>query len=155
MLLMAVSEWACRAILDEGCVRMKKSATILCCCAAAVGGAVVGVSAYPLLNMARVKVYAPLNAKYTITGEHLVDPAPEDKKDRVAIYIDGNSARDLYKAMLVPERRESCGGPPSPEAQPSKTAGGLECIGDDKDGYSCAVAIMLDSGATTSATVCD
>lgn len=134
---------------------MKRSAIVLCCCAAAVGGAVAGINAYPLLNMSRVRVYTPLNAEYTITSANLVDPSPEDKKDRVAIYIDGNSARDLYKAMLAPERREFCGGPPRPETQPSKTAGGLECSGDDKHGYSCAVAIMLDTGSTTSATVCD
>lgn len=127
---------------------MKKLTVILCCCAAAVGGAVVGLNAYTLLNATRVKVYAPLSAEYTITGKNLLDPSPEDKKDRIAIYIDGEGARQLYKAMLVPEHSQVC----SPLL--AKTAGGLECSGNDKDGYVCAVAIMLDDGTTTGAFVC-
>ncbi len=127
---------------------MKKSAVILCCCAAAVCGGVVGANIYPLLNMTRIKVYAPLSAEYTITGENLVDPLPEDKKDRIAIYIDGDGARQLYKAMLTPEHPQVCG------PVLAKTAGGLECSGNDKDGYVCAVAIKLDDGATTGAFVC-
>lgn len=129
---------------------MKRSAIILCCCAAAVGGAIAGFNAQRLLTMTGAKFYLPLQAEYTITGRNLVDPLPEDKKDRIAIYIGGESARQLHKAMLVPEKSsDACG-----TSLRSKVAGGLECTGNDKEGYTCGVAIMLDDGTTKNAFDC-
>jgi hypothetical protein len=131
---------------------MKKAAIILCCCAAAVGGVVVGATVYPLLNTPRAKFYTLLNAEYTITGRNLIDPGPEDKKDRVAIYIRGDGAREIYKAMPVSEEPSPCNDADSPMRY--KTAGGLTCSGGDKDGYSCGVAVKLDDGKTENAFAC-
>lgn len=118
---------------------MKKLAAIsLCFCAAAV--------------LAAESRYKPLDAVYAITGKTIIDPDPEEKKDRVAIYINGDAAREIYKAMSVPEEPLPCNDDSSPERQ--KSAGGLTCFHHDKDDYGCGVAIKLDDGTTKNALAC-
>ncbi|MHB1207387.1 MAG: hypothetical protein ACYCZX_17605 [Rhodospirillaceae bacterium] len=121
---------------------MKKAIVIFSCFCAAVAGAALPSDSK----------YSPLHATYAITGETILDPSPEEKKDRVSIYIDGDAARQIYKAMPAPEKPYACNDDNSPVRH--KTAGGLMCIGDDKKGYSCSVAIKLDDGTTKGASVC-
>ncbi len=96
--------------------------------------------------------FSPMEAVYEIAGESIVDPGPEEKKDRVAIYISGDAARRIYKAMPVPEERVVCNSEGSPVRE--KTAGGLTCMGDEKGGYECGVRIKLDDGTTDNAFAC-
>lgn len=120
---------------------MKNAVAIsLCLCAA---GAVA--------VMAAESRYKPLDATYAITGETIIDPDPEEKKDRVSIYINGDAAREIYKAMPVPEEPIPCSDN-SPNRQ--KSAGGLTCFHHEKDDYGCGVAIKLDDGTTKNALAC-
>ena len=121
---------------------MKKVAAIsLCLCV---------VGAVAVLAAGR---YKPLDATYAITGATIIDPDPEEKKDRVSIYIDGDAAREIYKAMSVPEEPLPCDDDKSPNRQ--KSAGGLTCFHHDKDdAYGCGVAIKLDDGTTKNALAC-
>lgn len=122
---------------------MKRAAAIsLCFCAVAAGAALA-------------QTYPPLHAVYAIIGKTLLDPPPEEKKDRVAIYINGDdSAREIYEAMPVPEEHDLC---IRDDAGRVKVAGGLMCsrvIKAGKDSYSCSVAVKLDDGTTSIATTC-
>ncbi len=120
---------------------MKKSVIILCCCVAAAGAVAV-----------RAADEAPLEGTYTFISKTLLDPPPGEKEDRVAIHIKGDGARDIYKAMPVPEQPDLCYR--KEDAVLTKSAGGLNCYGNDKMGYFCGVAIKLDNGATANAVVC-
>lgn len=95
----------------------------------------------------------PLDATYAVTGKYVVDPDPADRS-RVAIYIKGDSAREIYDAILTPERVWECNGEKKPELGTWKIAGGLRCYHDD-EGYSCGVRITLNDGTTEAASVCD
>lgn len=121
-----------------------KSTTVLTFsfCAALVSAAVASDSRY-----------LPLDASYAIAGETILDPSPDEKKDRVAIYIRGDGARAIYKAMPVSEERLACDADENSPVR-LKSAGGLTCSGDEKHGYTCGVAIKLDDGTTHFAVVC-
>jgi hypothetical protein len=99
--------------------------------------------------------YTDLSARYSITNHNLMDLMPEDKRDRLAIFINGDDARKIYNAMLVPERRVDCDGKLGDAYPATKIAGGLECSKYERDLYSCTVAIMLDTGATERGYICD
>lgn len=99
--------------------------------------------------------YGKLDGEFRITGEHLVDPAPEDKRNRVSFYLKGESAKAIFDAMPIPARRMDCDGKPMENFPLTKVAGELECSKDDKDRYYCSVAVSLENGQTTTSTVCD
>lgn len=118
--------------------------------AAFLGGVAVATVA-----LAQAGVFKNLEAQYSITTKDIVDPLPEDRPDRVILSITGASAKEIYSAIPSPGRRVRCDGQADASLPPTKAAGGLECTGDDKKGYSCSVAILLNSGKTDRGYVCD
>jgi hypothetical protein len=118
----------------------------------AIAALVGGVAAVAL---AQTGVFKRLEAQYSIATKDIVDPLPEDRPDRVILSITGQSAKEIYLAMPALGKRVSCDGQGDASLPPTKTAGGLECTGDDKKGYSCSVAIMLSTGKTDRGYVCD
>lgn len=114
--------------------------------------AIASVSAYAL---AQSGTFAKLEGEYSITTKDIVDPVPEDRRDRVALSITGKGAKEIFDAMPAQALRVSCDGARSNTLPPTKRAGGMECTGDAAKGYVCTVAIMLDSGRTARGYVCD
>jgi hypothetical protein len=89
---------------------------------------------------------------YRIAPADMIDPAPDDKPDRVGIYISGDAAKNIYEMMPGPTRRIKCHEELGP---PTKIAGGLECSFDkQRDSYFCSVAVKLDTGKTAAASFC-
>lgn len=110
-------------------------------CAALAGAALASASRY-----------LPLDATYAITGESFLDPDPDEKKDRLTLYFQGDAARQVYEAMPGPGERIVCN--PEESSARKKSAGGFSCSGDEKSGYQCGVAIKLDDGTTDNAFAC-
>ncbi len=117
---------------------------ILSCLAASIGVAT-----------ADEKGHTQLDATYFITSHNLLDPGPEEKRDRVAISIKGEAAKSIYDAMPMSARRLGCDGKPNDKFDLTKQAGGLACEAADDGTYFCTVAIKLDTGETTDGAVCD
>jgi hypothetical protein len=98
--------------------------------------------------------YGKLDGEFHITGEYR-DLAPEDKRDRVAFYLRGASAKAIYDAMPVPARRMDCDGKLMESFPLTKVAGELECSKENDGSYYCSIAVNLETGQTTTSTVCD
>ena len=93
--------------------------------------------------------FKPLEAQYRIASRTILDPPPDEKKDRVAIHIGGRAAADIFDAMPATARMVC-----DDETLRAKTAGGLVCV-RSKDGETdCSGAITLDQGRTAAASVC-
>lgn len=117
---------------------MMRRIVALACCAVAFGA----IAADP-------PDWMPIEAEFKIASQTVIDPGPDEKLDRVALFITGQSAKTIYDAMPGLETPVAC-----VDDARRRTAGGLECI-DYKDGkYMCAVAIMLDSGETKKHSDC-
>jgi hypothetical protein len=114
--------------------------------------AIASVSAYAL---AQSGAFSKLEGEYSVTTKDIVDPVPEDRRDRVVLSITGKSAKEIFDAMPAQALRVSCDGAKNNAVPPTKKAGGMECTGNEAKGYVCTVAIMLDSGKTTRGYVCD
>jgi len=99
--------------------------------------------------------YGKLQGEFHITGEHLIDLAPEDKRDRVAFSLRGETAKAIYEAMPVAARRIDCDGKPMENFPLTKVAGELECSKDNAGTYYCSVAVNLETGQTATSTICD
>jgi hypothetical protein len=91
----------------------------------------------------------PLVGSYAIGSATLVDPPPGERKDRLLLYLDGATAKQVYDAMQAPARVIAC----DPDLR-TKTAGALECSRSKDGEYSCSVGISLLTGATVPASVC-
>lgn len=111
--------------------------------------------AVSIYALAQVGTFKNLEGQYSITTKDIIDPLPKDRPDRVLFSITGQSAKDIFNAMPAAARRMSCDGTKDKGVPPTKIAGGLECTGDEAEGYVCTVGIMLDSGKTTRGYVCD
>jgi hypothetical protein len=98
--------------------------------------------------------YGKLHGEFHITGEH-DDLAPEDKRDRVAFSLRGETAKAIFDAMPVPARHMDCDGKPMENFPLRKVAGELECSKDNDGTYYCTVAVNLETGQTTTYAVCD
>lgn len=95
------------------------------------------------------QAYRPLEATYQIGSESIVDPGPDDKKDRVYLYMAGDGAREIYEAMPARAEADVCD-----PTQLLKSAGDLACL-KSKDGkVRCSVAVTLDRGRTANAWAC-
>jgi hypothetical protein len=90
-----------------------------------------------------------LEGQYSIGSETILDPAPSEKKDRVYLWLTGESAQAIYDAMPGRPRKTAC----EPRAR-EKTAGGLTCFKPAKGEVVCSVAITLDRGRTAAGMVC-
>jgi hypothetical protein len=119
----------------------------------AVKGVVaVGLAASLLMigaaALAQTNGYANIGARFQIIGKDAVDPPPGQKKDRVALFLSGDSAKQIYQAMPVHAVESPC-----EDGSKQKTSGGLECW-EKRGDYSCRVAILLKSGQTRLIGVC-
>ena len=124
---------------------MEKIIVILACFALCAGAA------------AQDNEYVPLDAKFQITNENLQDLGASDKRDRVALSVQGDSAKAIYNAMLTPARRVDCDEKTKPniDLPMRKVAGGLVCEQYKGEKYYCSAAIKLDTGKTESGQICD
>lgn len=94
--------------------------------------------------------YKKLRGSYAVSSATLVDPLPDQKEDRMAFFLEGDAARDMFKNLPGPARKDACS-----EKLVTKTSGGLSCSRDvSGDVYTCSFAIMFDKGRLVSASVC-
>lgn len=91
----------------------------------------------------------PLVGSYAIGSATLVDPPPGEKKDRLLLYLDGTTARQVYDAMQAPARTSGCDADLR-----TKSAGALECSRSKGGEYTCSVGVSLVTGAAVPASVC-
>ena len=91
----------------------------------------------------------PINGTYAVGSATLVDPPPDEKKDRLLLYLDGKTARETYEAMEAPARTSPC----DPDLR-TKTAGALECSRSKAGEYTCSIGVSLVRGNTVKASVC-
>lgn len=113
---------------------MKTQITVLICCAAALQALA-----------ADQPDYAPMEAELKIASQTVIDPGPNEKLDRVALWITSESAKTIYDAMSGPQEPVAC---VDDGVTRQRRAGGLECIAYEDGKYLCTVAIMLDTGET-------
>jgi len=96
--------------------------------------------------------YQPLQGTYAIGGATLIDP-PESEAQDTHVYLDleGNAARDLYKAMKAKAQAGVCGEP----GDLTKRLGGLQCT-KAKSGneYHCAFGVELRTQKLVGGVVC-
>jgi len=83
----------------------------------------------------------PLTGTYAIAGKEAVDPPPDQPKDtHLQLYLSGNAARDLYKAMKVKPVADECIG----DGAQSKFEGGIACtMHAGGKQYECSLAIDI------------
>jgi len=96
--------------------------------------------------------YRPLKGSYKVGGQTLFDP-PESEPQDTHFYLDleGNAARDLYKAMKAKSQSGECGEP----GDLTKRQGGVQCtmVKGGKE-YHCAFGVELRTQHVVSGVVC-
>lgn len=94
--------------------------------------------------------YERISGSYAIVSQNIVDPAPGEKKDRVALSFDSDTARRIFMSMPAASRRNACSAD-----LVTKSSGGLVCSHDVKRGeYQCTVGILLETGDAVDVSVC-
>jgi len=94
-------------------------------------------------------VFRPLAGQYAIASKSLVDPPPDEVKDRAIFFIEGEPARAMFDAMTASARRDAC----NPAAL-TKTAGMLACSRTPGEGHLCTFGLSLVTGQPTLGRVC-
>lgn len=85
--------------------------------------------------------YAKIDAQFQIIGKDAIDPPPGQKKDRVALFLEGAGAKKIYTSMPASSAtKDVC-----EQGGKVKKSGALECW-ESHGEYTCRVAILLDSG---------
>jgi hypothetical protein len=82
-----------------------------------------------------------LTGTYAIAGKEAIDPPPDQANDtHLQLFLSGNAARDLYKAMKVKAVPDECIG----HNAHSKFQGGIACTQHEggKE-YECSLAIDI------------
>jgi hypothetical protein len=96
--------------------------------------------------------YKPLQGTYTIGGATLIDPAQSEPQD-THFYVDleGDAARDLYKALKAKAEAGVCG----EAGDLTKRSGGVQCtmVKGGKE-YHCAFGVELKTQRIVSGVVC-
>ena len=96
--------------------------------------------------------YQPLKGSYKIGGTTLIDP-PESEPQDTHFYLDleGNTARDLYKAIKAKAEAGICGEP----GDLTKRSGGVQCtmVKGGKE-YHCAFGVELRTQHVVPGVVC-
>jgi hypothetical protein len=96
--------------------------------------------------------YQPLQGTYKVGGKTLYDP-PESEAQDTHFYVDleGNAARDLYKAMKAKAQDGVCG----ELGDLTKRSGGVQCtmVKGGKE-YHCAFGVELQTQRVVSGVVC-
>jgi len=101
-------------------------------------------------NYAFAQNFKKLDGSYAIASKTILDPPPDEKKDRVLLFIKGRGARDIYEGIPGPGKKDVCG-----DNVFRKSAGDLECTKDVKLGeYVCGIGILLQTGATAPGLGC-
>lgn len=124
---------------------LKRAASRAIAAASSAAAAIVLLGA-PLAEALDVK---PLAGTYAIGSATLVDPPPDEKKDRLLLYLDGKTAREVYDAMEAPARASAC----DPDLR-TKSAGALECSRSKAGEYTCSLGVSLARGTAVKASVC-
>jgi len=96
--------------------------------------------------------YKPLQGSYMVGGATLIDP-PETEAQDTHFYVDleGNAARDLYKALKAKAEAGVCGEP----GDLTKRSGGVQCtMAKGGKEYHCAFGVELKTQHVVSGVVC-
>ncbi|OYO32052.1 hypothetical protein [Janthinobacterium sp. PC23-8] len=95
--------------------------------------------------------FQPLKGRYAIYGGALGDPLPPSKKDqRIAFWIDGKAARQMFEAM-GPDLRNSCAAEGDYRLRQRAE---VSCTYDSKDGHHCAFGFDLLTGRRIAGSIC-
>lgn len=98
----------------------------------------------------QVNGYKNLVGKYAVSSRNLVDPLPNEKKDRVAFFIEGEAAAEIYSSLPVKEIKYQCD-----DALLRKASGGLVCTKDPlRREYICTFGVILETGKLVDASLC-
>ena len=96
--------------------------------------------------------YRPLQGTYMVGGQTLIDP-PQSEAQDTHFYLDleGNAARDLYKALKAKAQDGVCGEP----GDLTKRSGGVQCtmVKGGKE-YHCAFGVELKTQRVVDGVVC-
>jgi hypothetical protein len=113
---------------------------------------VVAMAMFFFVESALAADYQPLHGDYKLGGKTLIDP-PESEAQDTHFYldIDGNAARDLYKAMKAKPATGACGEP----GDLTKRSGGMQCT-MEKGGkqYHCAFGVELGTQRIVNGVTC-
>lgn len=95
--------------------------------------------------------YHPFQGRYAIYGGGLGDPlAPSSKDKRIAFWIDGKVARQMFDAM-GPDLRNVCG---AEGGQRIRQRAQLSCSYHPRDGYRCNFGFDLVTGLSIGGSLC-
>lgn len=96
--------------------------------------------------------YQPLKGEYKIGGTTIYDPPAAEAQD-THLYLDleGNTARDLYRAMKAKPERGLC----ADRQDMTKREGGIQCtmVQNGKE-YHCAFGVELNTQRIVPGVVC-
>ena len=96
--------------------------------------------------------YQPLKGSFKVGGATLIDP-PESEPQDTHFYLDleGNAARELYKALKAKAEAGVCGEP----GDLTKRSGGVQCtmVKGGKE-YHCAFGVELRTQRMVPGVVC-
>ncbi len=93
--------------------------------------------------------FKPLAGQYAIASKSLVDPPPDEKKDRLLLWIQGSGAKDIFESMAGPARKDAC----NPDLV-KRSAGALKCAKHADGDYLCTIGVLLTTGSTVKGSVC-
>lgn len=95
--------------------------------------------------------YQPVKGRYVIYGGGLGDPFPPTNKDkRIAFWIEGKAAKQLFDAM-GPDLRNTCGAETDSRL---RQRAHLSCSYHPRDGYHCDFGFDLRTGHSIGGSVC-
>jgi hypothetical protein len=111
---------------------------------------VIGLCCALAVSAATATDYRKIEGTYGFATKSIIDPDPAEKPDRLVVYLEGQSAKDVYKRMPIAAVPDPCG-----SKQRVKMAGDLWCSFDpDAKDYSCSFGLLLKTGRATYASVC-
>lgn len=95
--------------------------------------------------------YHPVKGRYTLYGGGLGDPRPPTSKDkRIAFWIHGRAAKQMFNAM-GPDLRNVCG---ADDGQRMRQRAQLSCSYSRQDGHRCNFGFDLLSGQSIEGAIC-
>jgi hypothetical protein len=113
---------------------------------------ILAVAALVVAASASAADYQPLKGSYKVGGPTLIDPPASEPQD-THFYLDleGNAARDLYKALNAKAEPGVCGEP----GDLTKRSGGVQCtmVKGGRE-YHCAFGVELRTPHVVSGVVC-
>ncbi|WP_141100975.1 hypothetical protein [Roseateles aquatilis] len=100
-------------------------------------------------GMVPAQEYKSLQGRYAVSGAHLVDPMPGEKRDRAVFFIEGQAAIDMYNGMSQKPAKDRCAADLT-----SKSAGNLVCSKTDDNKFFCSFAVSMKDGRTLNGRTC-